>query len=328
MATATETIGLRGTIGRIGTTRFFDKSRKTRKMNSKLPYLPLLALALLAGAGGMQRPADARGADEIPTAHQLLKQARQALARHPSVEAKVRQQIDLFDQQLFGSGRYLQQGTGPEMLMRLELKLQVGGRISSLLQVADGRYLWTDRQILKTHTVSRVDVRQVREELGPDARSGAPGGWPLLGGLGEMLAGIAANFEFEPVQTGELGDVPIYTLVGRLRGEELVRRAKALAGDPEQVKPLDPNHLPEQIPGEVLIVLGRDDLFPYLIDYRRAGQSGQGSAGRSLLRMQLFEVRIGGPVDLRQFVYQPGGVAVNDQTQAVIERLRARAGEH
>lgn len=294
-------------------------------MNHKLPCLPLLALALLAGEGKAQSPANARGADEIPPASQLLEQAQQALARHSSVEAKVRQQIDLFDQQLFGSGRYLQQGTGPEMLMRLELKLQVGGQVSSLLQVADGRYLWTDRQTVNSRSVGRVDVRQVREALGPEARGGAAGHWPMLGGLSEMLAGIAANFEFEPVRTGELGDVPIYTLVGRLRGEELIRRAKALAADPDQVKPLDPNHPPEQIPDEVLLVLGRDDLFPYLIDYRRSGRGGEENAGRSLLRMQLFEVRIGGPVDLRQFVYQPGNVTVNNQTQAAIERLRARS---
>ena len=296
-------------------------------MKYKLPFLSLVALALLASiATAQERPTASTASTSVPlpNAQQLLTEAQVALGRHGSVEAKVRQQTHLFGQELFGSGRYLQQGTGPEIMLRFELRLHVGEQPATMLQIADGRYLWSERQFGTTRSVQQIEVAQVREQLGQQ-HPALPGRWPLLGGLGEMLAGIAANFEFAPVTTGELGDVPIYTLVGKVRVDELNRQAAQTAADPENFRPLDPHNLPEQVPHEVLLVLGRDDLFPYLIDYRRASRAGEGSM-YSLLRMQLFEVRINGPVDLRQFVYKPGSVSVTNMTEAVLEQLRARTG--
>lgn len=298
-------------------------------MKYKLPYLTLVVLALFAPKAAAQEPPNASTASTgapLPTAQQLLTEAQIALGQHASVEAKVRQQTRLLSQELFGSGRYLQQGTGPEIMLRFELRLHVGDQPATMLQIADGRYLWNERQFGTTRTVQQVEVAQVREQLGQH-HPALPGRWPLLGGLGEMLAGVAASFEFAPVTTGELGDVPIYTLVGQVRVDELNRQAAQTAADPENFRPLDPNHLPEQVPHEVLLVLGRDDLFPYLIDYRRASGAGEGEGSLySLLRIQLFEVRINGPVDLRQFVYKPGSVNVTNQTEAVLQQLRARTG--
>ncbi len=294
-------------------------------MNSKLPLFALVMLALLAETGqGESRPsASSAAAKPAPLAsNRLLDQAQQALARHSSIEAKIRQQSHLFGQQLFGSGIYLQQGSGPEMLMRMELKLQVAGQGSSLLQVGDGRYLWTERQLSGQRSVERIDLRLVREKLRADSPA-MPGRWPTVGGLGELLARLAANFRFAPATTGELGEVPVYTLVGTLRAERVAQKAAELDGDPQQVRSLEIDQLPEQLPGEVLVVLGRDDLFPYLIEYRRPSRAGQGG-GEVLLRMQLFEVRLGGPVDLRQFVYRPGNVPLEDRTDELLHQLRRR----
>ena len=75
-------------------------------------------------------------------------------------------------------------------------------------------------------------------------------------------------------------------------------------------------------------MLGRDDLFPYTIEFRRhiaAAEQGGGAEPISLMRMQLFEVRTGVPIDSRQFGYKPGGKQVDDRTDQFLELCRRRA---
>ena len=43
-------------------------------------------------------------------------------------------------------------------LTRLELRLQIGNGDSSLVEVCDGRYLWSHRTLLEKETLSRIDA--------------------------------------------------------------------------------------------------------------------------------------------------------------------------
>ena len=96
------------------------------------------------------------------------------------------------------------------LLVRWELRLQVQGEPSSLLQINDGRFLWIDRQKFGEHTVGRIDVRQVRALLQEVA--GRPPERMMVGGLSDLLAGIEAHYAFGPASTGTLSDVPISNL--------------------------------------------------------------------------------------------------------------------
>ena len=115
------------------------------------------------------RPSGAASASS-PTSAEILTAAAASLARHQSVVASMRQRIDLYGRRLVGSGSYRQLQTGTDLLFRLELKVPVGETLASLLQVCDGRYLWTyrvlpDKQVEKglDASLSAVDLNRVRE---------------------------------------------------------------------------------------------------------------------------------------------------------------------
>ena len=98
-----------------------------------------------------------------PTAgDQLLLQARTQLERRASVTARLRHQVSLDGRQLFGVGGYWQQGSGEDLRMRLEL--QIANQETSLLQVSNGRFLWTDQRLPAGRSITRLDLRKVRSE--------------------------------------------------------------------------------------------------------------------------------------------------------------------
>ena len=100
------------------------------------------------------------------------------------------------------------------------------------------------------------------------------------------------------------------------------------AGKPENVE-----SLPDHLPYDVLLLVGQDDLFPYVIEYRGKvlrRESGTGNHGgrETLVRMQLHEVRLGAPIDSRQFVYKPGAIAVENQTERFLRRILPNRDHH
>src|ERR1700753_4347646 len=104
-------------------------------MKKSLPYLLLLA-ASIAGANAVAEPGIALPAEstQVPLAtpvdpdpvapgDRLLVQGTAQLARHNSVSAKLRHQVAIAGQQLYGVGNYCQQGSGEDLKIRLELQI-------------------------------------------------------------------------------------------------------------------------------------------------------------------------------------------------------------
>lgn len=301
-------------------------------MKSNLPSFTCLIFSLLASqtpVPAMQAAAQAPAERRLSVgdnAQQVVIEAQAMLLEQPTLEAKIRQQVNLFGYKLIGSGNYQQQGQGRELLARLELKLQVAGQVSSMLQVSDGRWLWSDQQLPSGQNISRIDLDRVRDawEEGGAVPPALPRFGLSVGGLPELLAGLNANFDFVLLQEDRLSGLAVYVLRGTWKPESL----QAALGLKAEDKP-DLDQLPGHLPHEVLVMLGRDDLFPYTIDYRRhkepePGQEKRAGQGTSLVRMQLFEVRSGGMIDARQFVYKPNGKMVTDQTDQFIELCQAR----
>ena len=141
----------------------------------------------------------------------------------------------------------------------------------------------------------------------------------VVGGLGELLGGLDRNFEFLQVEETELSGVPVHAALGRWRRERLVENLPGQRDELREGKYPRLDGLPPQTPHEVLLVLGRDDLFPYVVEYRRATKGRMAP----ILRMEMFEVAIGGPIDPRNFVYKPSdGVTATDGTQDFLQRWK------
>jgi len=265
---------------------------------------------------------------------ELVTAAAAAVFRQPSISAKIRQKIDLFGHRLVGTGSYMQLGDGPEKHLRLDLRIQVGDRVTSLQQVSNGSELWIRQDLPEgphgkggSRKIDLSRVRKAIESSGNSSQLAPPACWLALGGLSKLLTGLAQNFDFSTPQAAEIRGVRVWAINGAWKVEKLLKvmpnqEQQILAGGPDYLSQL-PGHLPER----VTVVIGRDDLFPYRIEYHRRdgdrsrGHSADGTRPRTIVKMELFEVRLGASIDPLQFKYTPDGTNVSDHTSLFLERM-------
>lgn len=257
-----------------------------------------------------------------PRPQTLLATAVRTLERRTSIAAKIRQEVNLFGKHLVGSGSYLEQRAGGKLRMRLELTLQVGDQTSSLVQVCDGKYLWTHRQLLGNTDLSRIDVSRAREAQARAEKMPGKGGTgmlPGMGGLPKLLRALHASFDFTDAQQGRWGKRKrlVWRLRGRWKTDRLVEILPSQKEAIEEGKPSELSQLPGHLPEQVILLLGQEDLFPYRVEYRRSDTA----EGRPLVTMQLYDVVLDGPVDARRFIYNPGKAAFSDQTESYVKSL-------
>jgi hypothetical protein len=258
----------------------------------------------------------------------LLAQSADLLARQTSIEAKIRQTIDLFGQKIAGSGAYWQQGRGgergaaPRMLFRVEMRFPIAGGASSLLEVHDGKYLWIHRQLAGESTLSRVDVEQLQQACeeaaassdasdASDPRSPTqfnPLQNPLaLGGLPKLLVGLHEHFDWQVVREQTINDVPVYIFAGRWKPGVLSAAS------------LDAKNLPEPLPDRVVVYLGQDNLLPYVVQLQRRAET-EGADYRTIVSTEWYDLRLGGPIPESQFVYESGEQKVWDITERYLPK--------
>jgi hypothetical protein len=247
-----------------------------------------------------------------------------ALEGRRSISARIRQSIDLFDRQPAASGLYLEQRSEREVLMRLELRIQTGDEPGSILQVCDGRYLWTYRKLAGEESLQRVDVLRVAlelEETGNLPKPGKVGWWPGLGGMPRLLRGLNAAFDFEAGRQTRLRGLRAWQLVGRWKPDRL---AELLPGPAERIaagnRP-DLAKLPEPLPHRVVLYLGTDDRFPYRVEYLRESSGEEGPREKLIVGIDFFEVKLNDPIDASRFIYQPGTLEFTDRTDEFLQSL-------
>jgi hypothetical protein len=308
-------------------------------MKAILPIFACLlattAVGLRAAHGQLPTAPTARG----PTAERpaspaedisgdvLLRRVLAAVNAQTSIAARLRYQVQLLGRRTIGSGVYLQQGRGPARQFRLELSLDGVALASRLRHVSDATTVWIAEEYPGDMRLARVDVARLRhaqpKTLGqaPDARD-----WLLLGGLPKMLDGLDGAFEFKNASESQLDDVRVWTLVGEWEKARLVGLLPNQKENIESGGPVDFGKLSPQLPTSVVLHVGRDDLFPYRLEYWRSekgdGDRASGSRGKLLVVMELYEVKVGAPIDPAQFVFEPPpGRKPLDRTQEFLERL-------
>jgi hypothetical protein len=88
--------------------------------------------------------------------------------------------------------------------------------------------------------------------------------------------------------------------------------------------------LPSQLPEQVWIYVGQDDLFPYRIEYRRrSGSQVRGGAGGTsdvppMVTVEFYEVRLNSPISQHEFDYQPGSADILDSTPSFLKELQGK----
>jgi len=249
-------------------------------------------------------------APPVAAGDELVAKALSALEQQPSVVAKLRERIDLFGEQLIGSGTYIQ-GPADEHLFRLELRLQGASQGTTLQHVSNGTTLWIFRELDgKDGRVSKVNLATVLAALDRAGQGGATGLTGLgLGGLPKLLAGLARDLQFDAPEQSSLGSLPVLVLKGTWRPARL----RALL--PEQHEALDRGEAPDirklapHVPEQVTLTLGRDDLFPYRVEFLRREPPGILSREpgdlQAIVLLEVFDVKFGAPIERAKFTYQP-----------------------
>lgn len=309
---------------------------KTRTIVNRGPCRPnfthtaRLGLLALMAAGGCLRTAQA-AEDQPPDAGTLLAQSVATLKRGPALEMKLRHTTRWFEQELAGSGTYLQSQSPRGLLLRLELRLSVGDQQSSLQQVCDGRFLWIRRELPGGASLGRVDMDRMRQALGSEDHpywAGATASSLAVGGLPQLLTALAENFQFSMPRTVQSDDTLLWAFAGRWKPERLAtllpdQQERILAGATPDLA-----RLPGQLPTEVRIVLRQSDLLPSRIEYRRTLGDRDKSAGKTrgpppMVVLEILEIQRHETLDENLFCYQPGNQEVADFTELYLESLAA-----
>jgi hypothetical protein len=262
-----------------------------------------------------------------PTATEVFQRAVALLQSHQSLSARVALSSDIFGRRPLGSGIYHEQRIPGVTLFRLEMRLQLDGQPSGLLQVCDGHHIWIYRQILQQDSLVRIDLDRVNHALGEAGRwqPGNMGGLPAIGGLPRLLQGIGSNFNLARVDRFLLrGQIPAWRLEGLWTTARLAQllpdQAKAIqAGKAPNLFKL-PKHLPER----VLVFFGMDDLFPYRIEYCRRPDKKESSdvaADKIVTQIDFYEPAFDAPIPPGRFDYMPGNLPSTDETDKFLAAL-------
>jgi len=314
-------------------------------MNLRLPIQTMLcATVILVGVGVGNAQDSPSGVVQDPSVQlvqdrrsdrqpvntppdRLLADAIAELESHGSISAKIRHQVDMFGRQLAGSGSYLELAPGRESRLRMELQIQLGHEPTTLLRVRDGKYLWTYRKLIGVGTLTRIDLQRVQRALEESGEMGNVDGvsnWPTMGGLSKLLRSLQESFEFTDTSARQLGPLDVWELHGQWKPEKLARFLPDQKEAIEAGEKADTTRLPPHVPDQVVLHLGRGDRFPYRIEYRRTDPSAQenpAGAVRTLVSMELYEVKIDAPIDPGQFAYTPGNLGFSDDTDRFLESL-------
>ncbi|MBX3415171.1 MAG: hypothetical protein KF708_20975 [Pirellulales bacterium] len=280
-----------------------------------------------AAAAGATLNVEAASASADTSGDELLARAVIAIEQQPSIAAKLRQQIDLFEQQLVGSGTYLQ-GPANQHQFRLELRLQGAEQGTTLQHVSDGATLWIFRELDgKDGRVSKVQLPPVLEALKRAGQGGANSLPGLgLGGLPKLLAALARDFHFAPPEAANLGSLPVVLLRGDWRPSRLATLLPEQKEAIEKGAAANLSKLAPHVPEQVVLTLGRDDLFPYRLQFLRRAPAGILNRSKDELRpivtLEVFEVKLGAPLDRAPFIYQPDPkVTIPDDTDHYLRAL-------
>lgn len=278
------------------------------------------------GQGGPSGSVYQRGvdADTAGSGERIVAAAIAGLGRAESISARVRQLARVGDTVLKGGGRYVQSGAGVEQRFRLESRLSSDTESFDLIEVCDGLFLWNYRQLgMQSATVHRIDVQRVHEQLEKLKVGQRPSDGAYLGGIQRMLMLVRERFQFAEPVSDELDGMPVWRVEGSWNRKQLAAllpdQAEAIAGSAG----ISAADLPEGVPWSLRLSLGRRDLFPFRIEWLAIpGPRPVTAAGLDVVAVfELYDVRIGEPVDATAFVYKPAMEGLMDTTEQFIKGL-------
>ena len=303
---------------------------------------PVPAGSVYSRAAGPQAGAAIRQPNDAPPANESLDRAVGAaeeggraervvaamlagLERAESISARVRQLARVGDTVLKGGGRYLQSGLGEDQRFRFESRLSADTEDFELLEVCDGLFFWSYRKLgQQPPSVERVDIQRVREHL-EKLKAPAQGACSMhLGGVQRTVALLRDWFRFDSITSVSIDDMPVWNVEGHWDRQMLAvilpDRAEAI----QSAAGISAAELPDGMPWSVRLSIGKRELFPFRIEWLAipGARPVAGATPEVVAVLELYDVRIGEPIDATAFVYKPATEGLIDTTEAHLQGIR------
>ena len=246
-------------------------------------------------------------AEKTSEASDFLAKVRQELPKHQSIQAELLQTVSIGDQQFRVSGQYVSAG----QKLRLNYKVMPDqGAQGEMLEVCDGKELWTQLTMPESKRVTQRNVQQIMAAAAAANKkqlAEQPVGVELgLGGLVALLASLDRSMIFDGIKTDPKSETPRTIIQGHWK-KDIAPRDKDQA-------------LPPYVPDLVHVFINNQTLFPEKILYLKK-QPGK-KTFKALVSLEFRNPIFDEPVDDETFVFQvPDGEVPEDVTKQYIDRL-------
>ena len=264
-------------------------------------------------------------AEQAGRAERVVAAALAGLSRAPSLSARVRHLVRFNDMVLKGSGRYVQSGVGEDQRYRYEYRLSATDEEFEVLDVCDGLFAWNFRRIGQNPPqVERIDVRRIRERLDTLGISHRQDQSAYLGGIQRHLGLLRQYFRFTSITPAAIDELPVWRIEGTWDRDTLAWIDKEKAEAIKSEAGVAPNELPDGMPYSVRLSISKRELFPVRVEWLAVpGRRPTPPAPLQVIAMmELYDVRIGEPVDVSAFVYKPATEGLTDITDGTLPQVQ------
>ena len=237
--------------------------------------------------------------------NQFVAKASQMLAQYGPVQAKIRAEINMFDQTIRASGVYIQQGQGSPK-SRTEMRFGNGDESTHFVQVHDGFSL---------HTKSKGQSAGIEKEISAGKKSkgdyyyvnlnrvnwkttksngivAGPFGWSFVGGIASTLDHCAVAMEFSDPKPVRLESMDAVEVTGHWRIESIQRMMESQVNDNSNQFEWD--QLPPHLPSGVKLTFSDPNsnqvAFPHRIEFFQYQQTNTGVKTIPIATFELFEL--------------------------------------
>ncbi len=291
---------------------------------------PIGFVAGQTGDGGT----DTSGTETKPSAAaEFLERVRQELPKHRSIKADLLQSVSIGDQQFKVRGQYLSlandsagsqpSSDGNSAINKLRLSYVVipdQGVRGEMLEVCDGKELWTELTLPDSKRVTRRNIQQILAAAMAANHQGNVSQSSIsielgLGGLTALLASLEKSMTFHAIKEDQVDGRSRTIIQGRWKKEISARFPKE-----------KDDMLPPFVPDLVWLYVDSQTLFPEKLLYLK--KQPQKKAFKSLVSLEFTNVEFDGPVDETEFVYNlPEGITPEEVTRQYVDRLTAPAAD-
>ncbi|MBU6308565.1 MAG: hypothetical protein KJS77_02335 [Planctomycetes bacterium] len=276
------------------------------------------------GAAARATAATGEPEDAAAQAERIVLSSAAVIARSQSFSVRFRQKARIGDRVLVGTGRYVQSGQGEEQRFRFDSTLTGDSETFEFTEVSDGLFCWTHRHNgEEAASLQRIDIRRVRSKLAelkaPDAADGAS----YLGGLQRMIRLLRHWFRFTKATPLDLEGQPVWLVEGSWAADLLPIVLPSLKDRVAQEGGIRACDLPDGMPWQVRIAIGRNDLMPRRIEWLAIPGPRPVADGplEPIAVLDFHDAEIDGPVDPTAFFYQPASAGLIDVTEMTVGTL-------